>query len=45
MREKYYYTIIALMGAQHLQNRQNERAILLHDNSSYGCTTSTEQAK
>ena len=30
------------MGAQHLQNRQNEREILLHDNSSYGCTTSTE---
>jgi hypothetical protein len=45
MREKYYYTIIALMGAQHLQNRQKERAILLHDNSSYGCITSTEQAK
>ena len=45
MREKYYYTIIAIMGAQRLQNRQNERAILLHDNSYYGCTTSTEQAK
>ena len=45
MREKYYYTIIALTGAQRLQNRQNESSILLHDNSYYGCTTSTEQAK
>jgi hypothetical protein len=44
-RERHDLNGKLLNMAWHLQNRQHEREILLHDNSSHGCTTSTEQAK